>query len=61
MFVPSQSCMKCNCVCSQLKQKEYSEAQIGALDCEELSGRVTYDSDLSQQAIQEFENSKSVM
>ena len=46
---------------SQLKQREYSEDQIGGLDYEELSGRVTYGSDLCQQAVQEFESSQNVV
>ena len=45
----------------QLKQREYSEDQIGGLDYEELSGRVTHGSDLFQQAVQEFESSQNVV
>ena len=49
------------CVSFQLKQREYSQDQIGGLDYEELSGRVTYGSDLCQQAVQEFESSQNVV
>ena len=45
----------------QLKQKDYNESQIGALDLEELNGRVGFSSDLCQQAVQEFESSEEVM
>ena len=42
----------------QLLQREYGEDQIGALDFEELHGRVGVDSDLMKQAVQHLEEKK---
>ena len=37
-------------------KREYSEDQIGALDCEELDGRVNFQSDLFLQCLKDFES-----
>ncbi|KAK7100476.1 protein LTV1 homolog [Littorina saxatilis] len=41
-------------------QREYTEDQIGALDFEELNGRVTFESDLFKQTVKELQDAEFV-